>query len=83
MRVRPHWKNDNEIVDLFYAITKSYGWIRSSKHEVRVRLEPLGQRSRRFAQEQLCRKLSYLASELPNGKRMVLELEVGDNPLLT
>ena len=77
--LRPHWKTDNEIVDLFYAITKCHGWIHSSRNEVRVRLEPLEQRSRRFAQEQLCRKLSYLAVRLPNGKRMVIE--VGDSPL--
>ncbi len=77
--LRPHWKTDNEIVDLFYAITKCHGWIHSSKHEVRVRLEPLEQRSRRFAQEQLCRKLSYLAARLPNGK--VIVIEVGDSPL--
>jgi len=77
--LRPHWKTDNEIVDLFYAITKCHGWIRSNKHEVRIRLEPLEQRGRRFAQEQLCRKLSYLAARLPNGKVMVIE--VGDSPL--
>ncbi len=76
--LRPHWKLENEIVDLFYAITNCHGWIRSDKQEVRVRLEPLEQPSRRFAQEQLCRKLTYLAARLPSGKQMVIE--VGDDP---
>ena len=76
--LRPHWNLENEIVDLFYAITKCHGWIRSDKQEVRVRLEPLEQPSRRFAQEQLCRKLTYLASRLPSGKLMVIE--VGKDP---
>lgn len=76
--LRPHWNLENEIVDLFYAITQCHGWIRSDKHEVRVRLEPLEQPSRRFAQEQLCRKLTYMASRLPSGKQMVIE--VGEEP---
>jgi len=76
--LRPYWKQENEIVDLFYAITKCHGWVKSAKDEVRVRLEPLEQPSRRAAQEQLCRKLTYLATRLPNGKRMVIE--VGEAP---
>jgi len=76
--LRPHWKLENEIVDLFYAITQCHGWIRTDKHEVRVRLEPLEQPSRRFAQEQLCRTLTYLATRLPTGKLMVIE--VGEDP---
>ena len=76
--LRPHWNQENEIVDLFYAITACQGWIRSNKEEVRVRLEPLEQPRRRFAQEQLCRKLTYLATRLPMGKLLVME--VGDDP---
>jgi hypothetical protein len=76
--LRPHWKLENEIVDLFYAITECQGWVRSNDQEVRVRLEPLEQASRRFAQEQLCRKLTCLATRLPTGKLMVIE--VGDDP---
>ncbi len=76
--LRPHWNQENEIVDLFYAITECQGWIRSNKEEVRVRLEPLEQPRRRFAQEQLCRKLTYLATRLPMGKLLVME--VGDDP---
>lgn len=76
--LRPYWKQENEIVDLFYAITKCHGWVKSTADEVRVRLEPLEQPSRRSAQEQLCRKLTYLAARLPNGKQMVIE--VGESP---
>lgn len=76
--LRPHWNQENEIVDLFYAITECQGWIRSNKEEVRVRLEPLEQPRRRFAQEQLCRKLTYLATRLPMGK--ILVMEVGTDP---
>jgi hypothetical protein len=76
--LRPDWNQENEIVDLFYAITECKGWIRSNKEEVLVRLEPLEQPRRRFAQEQLCRKLTYLATRLPLGKLLVLE--VGEDP---
>jgi len=76
--LRPDWNQENEIVDLFYAITECQGWIRSNKEEVRVRLEPLEQPRRRFAQEQLCRKLTYLATRLPMGKLLVME--VGEDP---
>lgn len=76
--LRPDWNQEDEIVDLFYAITECQGWIRSNKEEVRVRLEPLEQPRRRFAQEQLCRKLTYLATRLPIGKLLVME--VGEDP---
>lgn len=76
--LRPHWNLENEIVDLFYAITECHGWIRSDKQEIRVRLEPLEQPSRRFAQEQLCRKLTCLATRLPTGKLLIIE--VGEDP---
>ena len=74
----PYFEYENEIVDLFYAITKCHGWVRSDRTEVRVRLEPVQQPKRRAAQEQLCRKLTSLAARLPNGKWLVLE--VGDTP---
>ncbi|MEA3467462.1 MAG: hypothetical protein U9R57_04470 [Thermodesulfobacteriota bacterium] len=76
--LRPHWEQKNEIVDLFYAITECKGWIRSNKEEVRVRLEPLEQPRRRFAQERLCLKLTYLATRLSMGKLLVME--VGEDP---
>ena len=75
----PFYENKNEYVDLFYAISKCQGWIKSEKHKVTVRLEPLEQPSRRAAQEQLCRKLSTLGALTPAGKSLVIE--VGDSPL--
>lgn len=74
----PYFEYENEIVDLFYAITNCHGWVRSNRTEVRVRLEPIQQPKRRAAQEQLCRKLTSLAARLPNGKWLVIE--VGDTP---
>ncbi|MCP4419967.1 MAG: hypothetical protein GY805_25425, partial [Chloroflexi bacterium] len=37
----PYYENKNEYVDLFYAITNCQGWVKSEKHTVTVRLEPL------------------------------------------
>jgi hypothetical protein len=68
--LRPHFAEGNEIVDLFYAITDCQGWIRSTKTEVKVRLEPLQQPRRRQDQEMLCRKLTTLGARtkrLPAG----------------
>lgn len=73
------FNQENEVVDLFYAITNCHGWVKSSKTEVIVRLEPIQQPKRRAAQEQLCRKLSSLGARLPSGKWLVVE--VGDSPL--
>ncbi len=70
---------ENEVVDLFYAITNCHGWVKSSKTEVIVRLEPIQQPKRRAAQEQLCRKLTSLGARLPSGKWLVVE--VGRSPL--
>lgn len=77
--LRQFYKGDNEVVDLFYAITKCHGWVKSGKTDVVVRLEPLQQSKRRAAQEQLCRKLSALGARLPSGK--LLTIEVGNTPL--
>jgi len=75
----PFYENKNEYVDLFYAITHCQGWIKSDKHTVTVRLEPLQQPSRRAAQEQFCRKLTGLNALTPAGKSLVIE--VGPSPL--
>ena len=75
----PFYNNKNEYVDLFYAITNCQGWVKSEKHKVTVRLEPLEQPSRRAAQEQLCRKLTGLGALTPAGKSLVVE--VGYSPL--
>lgn len=77
--LKKYYTNENEVVDLFYAITKCHGWVKSGKTEVIVRLEPLQQGKRRAGQEQLCRKLSTLGARLPSGK--LLTVEVGDVPL--
>lgn len=69
----------NEVVDLFYAISDCHGWIKNTKYEVIVRLEPLQQHSRRMAQEELCRKLTAMGAQLPNGKW--IQIEVGESPL--
>jgi hypothetical protein len=41
------YKCENDLVDLFYAITHCQGWIRASAVEVKVRLEPHQQPRRR------------------------------------
>jgi hypothetical protein len=77
--LRTFFNQDNEVVDLFYAITNCHGWIKSTKNEVIVRLEPLQQPKRRMAQEQLCRKLTNLGAKTPRGKWLMIE--VGESPL--
>jgi hypothetical protein len=77
--LRTFFNQENELVDLFYAITHCHGWIKSTKSEVIVRLEPLQQPKRRLAQEQLCRKLTSLGALTPIGKRLMIE--VGESPL--
>ena len=73
------YAKDQDRVDLLYAIFNCQGWIRSDDRWVVVRLEPLQQPARRYAQEQLCRKLMGLGSKIPGGKW--LRIEVGDSPL--
>jgi hypothetical protein len=74
-----YYPNENEYVDLFYAITQCHGWIKSEADRVVVRLEPLQQPSRRKAQEQLCKKLTALNAYIPTGK--ILQIEVGPSPI--
>jgi len=78
--LRPSFNEENELVDLFYAITNCQGWIKTTKTDVTVRLEPLQQPGRRFAQEQLCRKLTNLGARTPTGKW--LAVEVGEEPIM-
>jgi hypothetical protein len=73
------YAKDSDRVDLLYAILHCHGWIRSDRQWVVVRLEPLQQPARRYAQEQLFRKLSGLGAKIPGGKW--LRIEVGDSPL--
>ena len=77
--LRPFYSNENEIVDLFYAITECHGWIKSTRNSVTVRIEPLQQASRRAAQEQLCKKLTAIGVQTPTGKFMIIE--VGNSPI--
>lgn len=77
--LRDYYHCENYVVDLFYAITESHGWIKSTTDEIIVRLEPLQQPKRRLAQEQFCRKLTGLYAKIPNGKRMIIE--VGEAPI--
>jgi hypothetical protein len=77
--LRRYFDNENELVDFFYAITESHGWVRSTNEMVTVRLEPLQQPRRRAAQRQLCRKLTGLFSQTPSGKWLIIE--VGESPL--
>jgi hypothetical protein len=77
--LRPLFNQENELVDLFYAITDCQGWIKSTKNEVMVRLEPLQQPKRRLAQEQLCRRLTAQGAQTPQGKWLLIE--VGESPL--
>lgn len=77
--LRPVFHADNEVVDLFYAITDCHGWVKSTPDQVIVRLEPLEQPKRRAAQEQLCRKLTSLMAQTPMGKWLVLG--VGQPPV--
>jgi hypothetical protein len=73
------YAKDSDRVDLLYAIFNCHGWVRSDEHWVVVRLEPLQQPARRYAQEQLCRKLTGLGARIPGGKW--LRIEVGQSPL--
>ena len=77
--LRSYYPQDNEVVDLFYAITHCHGWVRNNAEAVTVRLEPLQQPKRRAAQEQFCRKLTALGAQTPQGKRLIVE--VGESPL--
>ena len=69
------YSNSNEVVDLFYAITKCHGWMKTTSTEVMVSLEPLDSPSRRAAQEYLCARFTSQQAILPSGK--ILSIQVG------
>ncbi len=77
--LKPFFNEENEIVDLFYAIADCHGWVKTTRDKVIVRIEPLERPKRRMAQEQLCRKLTNLGAVTPTGKWMVIE--VGNCPV--
>ena len=72
--LRNDYQHENDLVDLFYAIANCHGWIKSTNNEVIVLLEPMQQKSRRLAQEQLYRKLTSLGAIIPNGKSLRIEV---------
>ena len=72
--LRESYESENDLVDLFYAITHYHGWIRATAVEVRVRLEPLQQPRRRVAQVYLCRKLTSFGVQTPMRKLLVVEV---------
>jgi len=69
-----YYDNDNDIVDLFYAITHCHGTIEISPQNVTVKLEPLQQHSRRLAQIDFCRYLTVLGAQTHNKKNIVLKV---------
>jgi len=75
--LKPFIGEEEEIVDLFYAIANCQGWVKTTRDRVIVRLEPLEQPKLRMAQEQLCRQLTNLGVVTLKGKWMFIE--VGDH----
>ncbi len=74
----PYFRNENEVVDLYYAISDCHGWAKVTSDEIVIRLEPIRQPKRRSAQESLCRRLTSINAQTPLGK--FITLEVGTNP---
>ena len=72
--LKPIFNNDNEVVDLFYAISACHGWVKVTDSNVRIKLEPLQQTKRMHAQVNLCQKLTALKMQTPNGKRLIYEV---------
>jgi hypothetical protein len=66
--------NQNDIVDLFYAITNCQGSIEVSGTQIKVILEPLEQSGRRVAQIDFCRYLTNLMVCTPSKKYFVVEV---------
>ncbi len=77
--LKPYYQNEDEVVDLFYAISDCHGWIKVTGKTIHIRLEPFLQKKRFQAQNYLCTKLTGLGAKAPNGKRFLFE--VGENPL--
>ena len=68
------YNNQNDIVDLFYAITNCHGTVEILANQIKVILEPLEQRSRRTAQIDFCRYLTNLMVCTPSKKYFVVEV---------
>jgi hypothetical protein len=75
---RNYLPNERDLIPVLDAITKSRGWIRSTKAVIEIRLEPLETKRFEAAQIQLCRYFNEKEIRLANGKRLLYD--VGPDP---
>ena len=75
---RNYLPNERDLIPVLDAITKSRGWIRSTKEVIEIRLEPLDTKRFEAAQIQLCRHFNEKEIRLANGKRLLYD--VGPDP---
>jgi len=75
---RNYLPNERDLIPVLDAITKSCGWIRSTKEVIEIRLEPLETKRFEAAQIQLCRYFNEKEIRLANGKRLLYD--VGPDP---
>lgn len=75
---RNYLPNERDLIPVLDAITKSRGWIRSTKEVIEIRLEPLETKRFEAAQIQLCRYFNEKEIRLANGKRLLYD--VGSDP---
>ena len=75
---RNYLPNERDLIPVLDAITKSRGWIRSTKEVIEIRLEPLETKRFEAAQIQLCRYFNENEIRLANGKRLLYD--VGPDP---
>lgn len=78
---RNYLPNERDLIPVLDAITKSRGWIRSTKEVIEIRLEPLETKRFEAAQIQLCRYFNEKEIRLANGKRLLYD--VGPDPTKT
>lgn len=77
--LRNHYSDDRDRLKILDAITRTKGWVKVTKKEVIVRLEPLERPLYRSAQIGLCCELNHLKPHFANGKCLIFE--VGESPL--
>lgn len=70
--------NPRDLIPILETITKSRGWVRSTRDAMEIRLEPLDVPRFKAAQIQLCRALNEKQIRLKNGKRLLYD--VGECP---
>lgn len=78
---RNYLPNERDLIPVLDSITKSRGWIRSTKEVIEIRLEPLETKRFEAAQIQLCRYFNEKEIRLANGKRLLYD--VGPDPTKT